>query len=706
MIPRFFGRQTVRLAKAVLFSMSQQPTPEELAQVRPDIPYVTLKVKEAFEQLTPKEKLYAHYLSAASWYGYWISAVQTSAETPELLKLFLSLNLTAKGTAKLKTAAKDQGITDEEFEAFLQYVAACFSNCGNYLSFGDTKMLPRVSLDKITTIVKASANVPKDANLDVLKKITSFEKEERMLGLVPEGLSSYFSANCTSEDAEFIKKWMETNKVEPGNTRLWKTEKDGKIEYEIKTTSVETGVVKEVTEGDKLIKITKGDNSELAAKMVENFKKALEYASNDREKAMIEQYIQHYQTGDMEKFKQSQREWVKDVGPIVETNIGFVETYRDPVGTRAEHSAWVACVDKHQSKLYSELVNLAPEFIKTLPWPTEFERDVFKRPDFTALGIVMYGGSGVPLGINIPNFDDIRTEDGFKNVYLINVGGAAASAQTLTFLTEEDVARLKACTKDMDIQVAGHELLGHGSGKQFTEDATGKKNFSPDTINPLTKEPVATWYKPGESYDSGFGALASGWEECRAEGVGLFLSLDPKFLTHFGLSSAEEQKELIFSNWMKMVRNGIRALEFYNPELKKWGQAHMVARHVILRVLLEAGVVTLEETEGGENVVLRLKEEEITTKGKEAISTLLLNLNVCRATNDFKRAQEYWAKYATVDEYWMKIRSIALAHRAARFQVIYGKSSVNADGAVDFTEYPNGMDNLLQSYTDILTPTL
>lgn len=49
---------------------------------------------------------------------------------------------------------------------------------------------------------------------------------------------------------------------------------------------------------------------------------------------------------------------------------------------------FTAIVNKDLSARYEKLVNDAPELIQVLPWGKDFEVDVFRKPDFTALEVL------------------------------------------------------------------------------------------------------------------------------------------------------------------------------------------------------------------------------------------------------------------------------------------------------------------------------
>jgi len=73
------------------------------------------------------------------------------------------------------------------------------------------------------------------------------------------------------------------------------------------------------------------------------------------------------------------------------------------------------------------------------------EKDKFLAPDFTTLEVISFATNGCPLGINIPNYDDIRESEGFKNVFLGN-SMPSYTINAVQFATEEQSKLLSELT--------------------------------------------------------------------------------------------------------------------------------------------------------------------------------------------------------------------------------------------------------------------
>ncbi|EIN07382.1 aflatoxin-detoxifizyme [Punctularia strigosozonata HHB-11173 SS5] len=686
-----------------------------------DAPLCSLNIAKSFGQLTKEEKLYAHYVGQASWAGARIIQGQW---TPQAEKLYDLLVLTFADQSrakladleKLKAGAK---LSEDEWNDLLQYTIQVLSNLVNYRSFGFTKIFPRIPPETFEAVVQKSANAAETVPLwNELKDHIYEDSPEPVLSIGKRSLGHvsnyYLGEPITDEENAAIQAKAEEINVDILNTRV---RKDSIDEFTLLVASASalapTTHTFEVNGQEAKLTVEYGDFAGPLTKAVAALYEAKKYAANANQKAMINGYIESFETGSIPDHKEASKFWVKDVGPIVESYIGFIEhvaciywTYVDPYGGRAEWEGFTAIVDKALSAKYEKLVDQAPELIKDLPWGTDFEVDVFKRPDFTALEILTFATGGIPAGINIPNYYDIRESTGFKNVSLANILAAKAPNEEITFIHPDDLDTFAAWDgRTFELQVANHELLGHGSGKLFQEAADGSKNFDPaKVINPLTGEPITSWYKPGQTSGSVLGECSSSLEECRAETVALYLCSNPTILKLFNYVEEEDVKTIQHMSFLLMARAGLRALEFYDPVAKKHGQAHMQARLGIFQFLIKEGLATVEEVRGAdgklENLYVRCDKERVLSHGKAAVGKLLVDLQVRKSTADGPGARKFYTELTTPFDGWDgEYRDLVIAKKQPR-KIFVQPNTFVEDGEVVLKEYPLTPVGCIESFIE------
>lgn len=689
-----------------------------------DTPILKLDCDAAFQGLTEKEKLYAHFLSRAAWYGGLIVLFQTSKESP-LIYVLLDRLFRAQSLESLKKLAlNDCDVSEVEFKALLVYTSAFLSNTGNYRGFGDNKFIPGLPKEKLHRLLSKSEAWKQDPTMmeflwtEVGDALYSLKDNEKQLGFPPKGTTTYFSKNCTEKDAEVVGKLLKEKNMEAYITRVFKKNTTGAGDedcYEIRHASVLSTDDPEKADAfgceqlkSNLICFTRGDYSELLRLTVDSLKKAEEHAANDNQKQMLQKYVESFTAGSLAAHKDGSRFWIRDKGPSVESYIGFIETYRDPAGMRGEFEGFVAVVNRSQSEKFAALVSAAEQLLPLLPWPRAYEKDRFLRPDFTSLDVVCFSGSGIPAGINIPNYDEIRQNEGFKNVSLGNVINAVDETTKANFLSPEDNDLFnKHKSNSFEVQVGLHELLGHGSGKLFREEADGSFNFEKENVTiPETEQKVTSWYTEGETYDSKFGALGSSYEECRAEAVGLYLCHNEDVLRMFGFCG-QEADDVAYVNWLTMVAKGVEGLQTYSPQTKSWLQAHSRARYVIMRVLLEAGnLVEIEETTGDDgkpDLRVTLDKSKILTFGRPVIGKFLQKLQVYKSAGDIQAATALFDKYSEVSAEgrypFLKYWDIVMARKKPRRIFVQSNTVLNGE-KVDLKKYEASAEGMIQSWMD------
>lgn len=601
----------------------------------------------------------------------------------------------------------------------MNYAAQFLGNLGNYKSFGDSKFVPRVEPRQF----KALATVSKET-LTLYEKFKDSLYAGEDLGKLHLGypsaghVSTYYpdSPTITKEDITGVSDFLESKGLLPENTRIRKTNEGFEVliaaaksdpssdERDLKDSSW-------TLDDGKKVSLVFGDYSKEMATIAHHIQEAKKYAANDNQREMMDEYYKSFTTGSLQAFKRSQKAWVLDKGPQVESDIGFIETYRDPHGIRGEWEGFVAMVNKERTQAFGKLVETAPQYIPLLPWDKSFEKDKFLSPDFTSLEVLTFAGSGIPAGINIPNYDDIRQNFGFKNVSLGNILSAKAPNEQIPFIKDSDLATYqKYRDPAFEVQVGLHELLGHGCGKLLQETEPGVFNFDKENppISPLSGQPIKTWYKPGQTWGSVFGTIAASYEECRAECVAMALSCEFPILQLFGFGDGKvdmnsEAGDVLYTAYLQMARAGVAALEFWDPKSRKWGQAHMQARFSILRTFLNAGVEFCElewQKEDMSDLTIRLERDRILDLGRPAVDAYLQKLHIYKATADYKAAKRMYDEITDVESFYADLVRPAVLKKKTPRKVFVQANTIEKDGKVELREYEATNVGMIQSCVD------
>ncbi|KAK1145532.1 hypothetical protein N8T08_004090 [Aspergillus melleus] len=507
-----------------------------------------LSAAAAFHGLDRRQQLSAHHMAKVAWSGTRIILRQVSPEANDIFDFIMALYRDCDGVWEQIT---ERGSAQaHELESFLDYAAMFLSNVGNYFVSG-VRRVPKECLDRLASFSPYAGELLPTVKAPMLAKIPS--------SLGPPGpltqLTYYLGDDvlASSDDIAAISNCMEEAGILSENTRLRKNQDTDEFAYDIlQASTVEARYSLQGTELlpglSRRIRLIRGDHGNELRQTYACFKQAKRFASNQAQQNMLETLIASFESGKLQTYKEAQEIWVKDKAPPVETVLGFIEPYKDPLDVRAEFEGIVGILDPAETKILARLASKVDAF-------------VYK----------------ITLGFG---YNDIRQKVGYKNIIFSNrMVAERVRARGLHMVDETDQDAFKNHRfHSYYIWVVLHEILGHGTDRFLTEEPAGTFNFDPDNppLNPLTQQPVSCWYRPGQTWTGVFQDLSTTVDECRAELVGAYLMDEPEILKVFGYAANSEAKleDVIYNMYLQLGVDGLRGLENYDPVTKKLEQAH------------------------------------------------------------------------------------------------------------------------------------
>jgi hypothetical protein len=581
-----------------------------------------------WEQLTPKQRVLAYYLTQAALCGRDILMDQNCQYNLSIRRILEGIYTSYTGNR--------QGAPWEQFYTYLKRV--WFAN-GIHHFYAETKMAPGFPQAYFQELVE---NTPQEAFPQ------KFATKEEVLAYANPVLFDPTVA------AKRVNKADGVDVVATSATNLYRnlTQKEVEKFYAAQKKAHKNDTHLAYGMNSQLVKQADGTIVERVWKVGGMYSAAIEQIVGWLEKAKtvaetpeqvvtLNSLIKFYQTGALEDFNQYCVDWMQDTAARIDFVNGFIEDYGDPLGSKCSWEGLVNYKDMEATQRMEVLSANAQWFEDNSPVDKKFKKEKVKGLTAKVIDVVQLGGDCYPMppiGINLPNANWFRKEHGSKSVTIANLMYAYDKASEGNgFLEEfaygpEEVARIRECgALASNVSTDLHECLGHGSGQLL-------KGVKDDALKNYT----------------------STIEEARADLFSLYYIADPK-MEELGILPSQEYAWAEYDTYM---RNGLLTQISRLKPGEQIEEDHMRNRALIARWCYEKG-------KGGKVIEMASRDGKTYVKVNDyqalrgLVGQLLAEVQRVRSTGDFKAAK------ALVEGYGVAVDPELHKEVLARYQQLH-----------------------------------
>ena len=355
--------------------------------------------------------------------------------------------------------------------------------------------------------------------------------------------------------------------------------------------------------------------------IVRHLDAAIPYASEPMANA-LRALVQWYRTGETADRIKYDIAWVQDKNSPVDTINGFIEVYMDPRGVKGSWEGLVFYVNREKTERIKKLADNAQWFEDRMPWDPRYRKPNVQGIVANAIDVVVEtGDSGpvTPIGINLPNDQNIREQYGSKSVALSNVNEAYSKSSSggmskeFAWSPEEAQRAEKFAELGGELTTDMHEVIGHASGRMA--------------------ESVKA--SPQELLKEQFSAL----EEGRADLIGLYFLADPK-LVELGIIAAADHDDIVRAEYETYTRNALVQLRRVR-EGTQIEEDHMRNRQMIVRWLMANTTAIEQRTRDGKTYLVMVDPKAF----REGVGKLLAEVQRIKSEGDYAAAKKLFETY-------------------------------------------------------------